>query len=43
MSRKQETAQGQATDERRRLNRFWKVLLWPIVVVLAAFPSPWWW
>jgi hypothetical protein len=35
-------------DHRRRtdhprVNAAWKALLWPIVVVLAVFPYPWWW
>jgi hypothetical protein len=21
----------------------WMVLVWPIVIVLAVFPFPWWW
>ena len=28
---------------RRRLHRLWSALLWPIVVVLAVYPFPWWW
>ena len=27
----------------RRLNTFWMVLLWVVVIVLAVFPFPWWW
>jgi hypothetical protein len=30
-------------DGGRRLNTFWMVVLWLVVIVLAVFPFPWWW
>ena len=27
----------------RRLNTFWMVVLWVVVIALAVFPFPWWW
>ena len=30
-------------DGGRRLNTYWMVVLWLLVVVLAVFPFPWWW
>jgi hypothetical protein len=41
MSHKQEATQGNG-DRGRRLNPFWRVLLWLSVIVLALAPYPWW-
>jgi hypothetical protein len=40
MSDTQGAAEGEGG---RRLNTFWMVVLWLVVVVLAVFPFPWWW
>jgi hypothetical protein len=29
-------------DGGRRLNTFWMVVLWLVVIVLALAPYPWW-
>jgi hypothetical protein len=37
--------QGAAQDNGeggRRLNTFWMVVLWLVVIVLALAPYPWW-
>ena len=34
--------QGAAQGNGRRLNTFWMVVLWLIVIVLALAPYPWW-
>jgi hypothetical protein len=41
MSDTQGAAQGKR-DGGRRLNTFWMVVLWLIVLVLALAPYPWW-
>jgi hypothetical protein len=40
MSDTQEAAQGNG-DHGRRLNTFWMVVLWVVVIVLALAPYPW--
>jgi hypothetical protein len=40
MSHNHEAAQGNG-DRGRRLNRFWMVVLWVVVIVLALAPYPW--
>jgi hypothetical protein len=42
MSDTQGAAQGDG-DGARRLNTFWMVVLWLVVIVVAVFPFPWWW
>jgi hypothetical protein len=42
MSHNQEAPQGNG-DSARRINRFWRAVLWVTVVVLAVAPYPWWW
>ena len=40
MSDTQGAAQGNG-DGGRRLNTFWMVVLWVVVIVLAVAPYPW--
>ena len=40
MSDTQGAAQGNG-DDGRRLNTFWMVVLWVVVIVLAIAPYPW--
>jgi hypothetical protein len=40
MSDTQRAAQGNG-DRGRRLNTFWMVVLWVVVIVLALVPYPW--
>ena len=40
MSDTQGAAQGNG-DRGRRLNTFWMVVLWVVVIVLAVAPYPW--
>lgn len=40
MSETQGAAQSK-DDGRRRLNPFWMVVLWVVVIVLALAPYPW--
>jgi hypothetical protein len=42
MSDTQGAAQGNR-EGGRRLNSFWMLVLWLVVIVLAVFPFPWWW
>jgi hypothetical protein len=42
MSDTQEAAQGDG-EGGRRLNPFWMVVLWAVVIALAVVPFPWWW
>ena len=41
MSDTQGAAHGNG-DGGRRLNPFWMVVLWLLVIVLALAPYPWW-
>jgi hypothetical protein len=41
MSDTQGAAQGDG-EGGRRLNTFWMVVLWVVVIVLAVAPYPWW-
>ena len=42
MSDMQGAAQGNG-EGGRRLNTFWMVVLWLVVIVVAVFPFPLWW